>query len=76
MAGQYSKTCKDCRKEQESGLKEEKPMAKQKAQAPKSEKPENGLGHKKPRMSGRMCRQAFRPRQTRKQQADFLHTWK
>ena len=61
MAEQYGRTCKDCRKEQESGLKEEKPMAKQRPslereQALKNEKPENGSRHKKPRMGGKMCR--------------------
>ena len=30
MAEQYGKTHKDCKKEQESGLKEEKPTTKQK----------------------------------------------
>ena len=60
MAEQYNRTCKDCRKEQVSGLKEEKPMAKQRPslereQALKNEKPENGSRHKKPRMGGRMC---------------------
>ena len=61
MVEQYGRTCKDCRKEQESGLKEEKPTAKQKAQsqkeqALKNEKPKNGSCHKKPRMGSRMCR--------------------
>ena len=69
IAEQYGKKCKDYRKEQENGLKEEKPIIKQKPsrrreQALKNEKPENGSRHKKPRMGGRMCRQASKPRRT------------
>ena len=42
-----------------------------KEQALKNEKLENGSRHKKPRMGGKMCRQASRPWQTREQQANF-----
>ena len=61
MAERYYRKCKDCRKEQENGLKEEKPTIKQKPspqreQTLKNEKPENGSRHKKPRMGSRMCR--------------------
>ena len=79
MAEQYDKTHKDCKKGQETRLKEEKPKAKQRPspereQALKNEKPKNGSRHKKPRMGGKMCRQASRPRQTHEQQADFRYT--
>ena len=47
-----------------------------KEQALKNKKPENGSCHKKPRIGGKMCRQASRPRQTREQQTDFGCTWK
>ena len=55
MTEQYGRIHKDYKKGQETGLKEEKPMAKQrptpeKEQALKNEKPENGSCHKKPRM--------------------------
>ena len=81
MTEQYGKTHKDCKKRQETGLKEEKPTARQRPnlereQALKNEKPENGSCHKKPRMGGRICKQAFRPRWMHDQQADFRYTWK
>ena len=81
MTEQYGRIHKDYKKGQETGLKEEKPMAKQrptpeKEQALKNEKPENGSCHKKPRMGGRKCRQASRPRRTHEWQAYFRYTWK
>ena len=79
MAKQYGGTHKDCKKGQEMGLKEEKPMAKQrpspkKEQALKNEMSKNGSRHNKSRMGGRMYRQAFRPRRTHEWQADFRYT--
>ena len=79
MIEQYGKTYKDCKKGQEIRLKEEKPMAKQrpnpeKEWALKNEKLENGSRHKKPRMGGRMCKQASRLRQTHERQTDFRYT--
>ena len=81
MEKQYGGTHKDCKKGQEMGLKEEKPMAKQrpspkKEQALKNEMSKNGSRHNKSRMGGRMYRQAFRPRRTHEWQADFRYTWK
>ena len=81
MVEQYDRTHKDCKKGQETRLKEEKPMAKkrpslEREQALKNEKSENGSRHKKPRMGGRMCRQAFRPRRTHERQTYFRYTWK
>ena len=79
MAKQYGRAHKDCKKMAKTRLKEEKPIAKQRPspereQALKNEKLENGSCHKKPRMGGRMCRQASRSWRTHKQQADFKYT--